>query len=270
MPLIDTEAIVLNAQRLGEADKLVTLLTVQRGKVRVVAKGSRRPRSRYGAALEPFTHAQIVLFEKNPAHLLRLNQASIVRSHLGIRKDLEKIEAASRMVRLTSALLPDGEANTKIFTLLTDGLARVEKGDRLEWLVWFFELQMLKRTGYQARLDDCIGCRKKLSAAYALFSPKAGGTLCGGCAGRIPEPLSSVSAGTRAMIRLMNRMDWTGLTRLQATAGMIREGLDLNSTHIEYILGKSIKPTVPLDNGRKGNPKTSTTTYKKTLNQTNL
>lgn len=246
MPLIDTEAVVLNASRLGEADKLVTLLTVKRGKVRAVAKSARRPRSRFGASLEPFTHIQGIFFEKNPAHLLRINQASIVRPHVAIRDDLEKMEAASRMARLTSALLPDGEANANVFTLLTSGLGLVERGDRLEWLVWYFELQILKLMGYQARLEDCLACRRKISYSHAVFSPKAGGALCDRCAGKNHDLLTSCSAGTLAMIRLMSRMEWNGLGRLKATAGMIKEGLELNHVHIEYILGKSFNPTLPL------------------------
>ena len=138
MSLLETDAIVLKTLRLGEADKLVTILTAKKGKVKAVAKGARRPRSRFGAALEPFTHCNVILFDKKPTILMRMNQADILHSFMRIREDLERIRAAARMVQLVSAILPEGEANPKIFSLLLAGLAEVEKTDHLDWLVRIF------------------------------------------------------------------------------------------------------------------------------------
>jgi len=240
MSLFETEAIVLNGMRLGEADKLVTLLTAKRGKVKAVAKGARRPKSRYGASLEPFTYCNVILFDKKPTVLMRMSQADILKPFIKIRGDLDRIQAASRMAQMVSALLPEGEANPKIFSLLRTGLGEVEKSDHLEWLVRVFEIRCLKHAGYQARLDRCLTCHREIDSKPVYFSPKNGGTLCGSCARTISDPLEPVSAGTVSLLRLVGRMNWSGLFRLKATPKMLQEVKSVNDAHLTFILGKSL------------------------------
>jgi DNA repair protein RecO (recombination protein O) len=240
MSLLETEAIILRTIRLGEADKLVTLLTAKKGKVKAVASGARRPRSRFGAALEPFTHCNVILFDKRPTVLMRLNQADSLRPFMKIREDLERIVAASRMVRLVSAILPEGEANPKIFSLLGAGLGEVERSDHLEWLVRIFELRCLKHAGYQALMDLCLICRRELDEKPVYFSPKNGGTLCASCARTISDPLEFISSGTISLLRLAARMNWAGLFRLKATPKMLQEVKNVMDAHLTFILGKPI------------------------------
>lgn len=240
MSLLETEAIVLNRMRLGEADKLVTLLTAKRGKVKAVAKGARRSRSRFGAALEPFTHCQVILFEKKPTALMRMNQAEILNPFMKIRQTLEQIQAASRMAQIVSAILPEGEANPNIFSLLLTGLGEVEQIDRLEWLVRIFEIRCLQHSGYQARLDQCLICHREINSMSVYFSPKNGGTVCGSCARTVLDPLQPVSPGTVALLRLAGRMTWPGLFRLKATSKMLQEVKSVNEAHLAFILGKPI------------------------------
>ncbi|HET6466642.1 MAG TPA: DNA repair protein RecO [Nitrospiria bacterium] len=240
MSLFETEAIILNGLRLGEADKLVTLLTARKGKVKAVAKGARRLRSRFGAVLEPFTYCNVILFEKKPTVLMRISQADILRPFMKIREDLDRIHAASRMAQIVSAILPEGEANPKIFSLLLAGLGGVEKSDRLEWLVRIFEIRCLKHAGYQARLDRCLICHREIDSKPVYFSPKNGGTLCGPCARTISDPLQPVSPGTVSLLRLVGRMNWSGLFRLKATPKMLQEVKSVNDAHLAFILGKPI------------------------------
>jgi len=243
MGLFETEAIVLNVLRLGEADKLVTLLSEKRGKIKGVAKGARRTKSRFGAALEPFTHCNAILFEKRPTILLRMNQADILHPFLRIRDDLERIGAAARMVRMVTALLPEGEANPKIFSLLLTGLGQVERSEHLDWLVRAFEIRCLKYAGYQARLDRCLNCHREFVSGPVYFSPKNGGTVCRACARTTHEQLQTVSPGTLSMMRLVARMNWAGLFRLKATPEMLREVQDIVDAHLTFILGKPLKQT---------------------------
>jgi len=240
MSLFETESIVLRTLRLGEADKLVTLLTLKKGKVKAVASGARRPRSRFGAALEPFTHCNVILFEKKPTVLMRLNQADSIRPFMMIRENLERIVAASRMVRLVTAILPDGEANPKIFSLLVAGLGEVERSGHLEWLVRVFELRCLKHAGYQALMDHCLICHRGLDEKPVYFSPKNGGTLCASCARTTRDPLEIISAGTVGLLRLAGRMNWAGLFRLKATPKMLQEVKSVMDAHLTFILGKPI------------------------------
>ena len=89
MPLHKTEAVVIHTIKLGEADKIATLFTKELGKIKAVAKGARRIKSRFGSSLEPFTHINTTLFEKGNYNLLRIRQADI-SSHFFISERILK------------------------------------------------------------------------------------------------------------------------------------------------------------------------------------
>ncbi len=240
MGLFDTEAITLRKLRLGEADLLITFFTLRRGLLKGVARGARRPRSRFGASLEPLTYSHIVGFEKRPTVLPRINQSEILNPFLQIREDLERIQAASRMVQLIMALVPEGEPNPKMFDLLLTGLTQLNQGRDRDWLSRIFEIRCLSLSGYQARLDRCLSCRESFDHGPVFFSPKNGGTVCEKCARSARDPLQIISAGTLMMMRLMARMDWAGLFRLKASPRMKKEMQDATEAHIAFILGRPL------------------------------
>src|SRR3990172_1838230 len=108
MSLIKPPAIVLGSRNLGEADKLVTFFTPRHGKITGTAGGARRVRSRFGSSLEPFTHCQVILFQKTRDALYRIQQADILQSFQELREDLERIFWASSATSLTAAMVPEG------------------------------------------------------------------------------------------------------------------------------------------------------------------
>lgn len=240
MGLFDTEAIILKTLRLGEADKLVTLLSDKRGILKAVAKGSRRPKSGYGSSLEPFTLCRIGLFEKKPTILIRMNHAEIIHSHRKIRDSLEQIEIASKMVRFILALLPEGEPNHEIFHLLKNGLRQVQTERDRDWLFCAFEFKCLKFAGYHPRFDHCVGCRGNLEKQPAYFSAPQGGMVCECCAKKLREPLTRISPGTISTIRMTERLDWKGLFRLRVGPSVRSEIETLLEDHLTHILGRSI------------------------------
>ena len=247
MPLLEMKGIVLKVLKLGEGDKLITFLTDSRGKVKGVARGARKPRSRFGGALEPFTFCQLGFFEKRPTILLRLNHADIIRSFYRIREDLEQISTAARMVGVVTSLLPDGEANTKMFNLLLAGLEQVDLtrmdrgGPRLEWLARAFEVSCLKFAGYQARWDRCLRCHKDVGSRPVFFSPRNGGAFCEACSRSTENSLQSISPPSLAMMRLMARMNWKGLLRFKASPKMLKEVRGVMEAHLTYILERPLK-----------------------------
>ena len=247
MPLLEMKGIVLNVLRLGEGHKLITFLTDSRGKVKGVARGARKPRSRFGAALEPFTHCHLILFEKRPTILLRLNQADIIHSFYRIRDDLEKIIVAARMVKVVTALVPEGEANPRVFNLLLAGLDQVnrtqngERGAKLEWLLRAFEIRCLKHAGYQARWDRCLRCLKDVGNRMVYFSPRNGGAICGVCSQSTGNSLQPISPPSLAMMRLMSRMNWDGLLRFKVSPKMLKEVRGIMEAHLTYILERPLK-----------------------------
>src|SRR3989304_2920624 len=244
LSLRTTEAIVLRSQRLGEADKLVTLFPIHRGKVRAVAKGARRTRSRFGASLEPFTRLNTVLFEGRPGTLLRINQPEILHPFTGIWKDLIVISAAARMARLVSLMTPDAEANFKIYHLLLKGLYQVEKNNQdLELLTRFFEIHLLKHSGYLPRVDRCLRCGKLFGSGPIFFAPSMGGMICGVChrdgSSTLREAREPVSGGTIALLAQAARLGLDQVDRLKA-ARLIRVQLQqILEASLEHITGRS-------------------------------
>ncbi|HEY5649629.1 MAG TPA: DNA repair protein RecO [Nitrospiria bacterium] len=240
MGLFDTEAIILKTLRLGEADKLVTLLSDKRGILKAVAKGSRRPKSRFGSSLEPFTLCRIDLFEKKPTILMRMNGAEIIHSHRKIRDLLIRIDTASRMVRFVLALLPEGEASPGTFQLLKNGLQQLQTEKDPEWLLCAFEFKCLKLAGYHPRFEGCIFCREKVDDQPVYFSPAQGGVYCKLCADRQREILTRISPGTVSTIRMTERLDGKGLFRLRVGSSVRSELETVLDVHLSHILGKNV------------------------------
>ncbi len=237
MALIETEAVILKTLRLGEADKLVTLLTEKRGLVKAVAKGARRPRSRYGSALEPFTVCRVVLFEKRPTILLRMSSAEITSTNRKIRETIQQIEAASKMVRFLLFLLPEDEPSRKTYELLKNGLRQAQRETDLEWLLCIFEFRCLKYAGFHPRLESCLKCGGASPQERAHFSAKDGGIFCGKCVGSLNAPTITLSPGTLSVIRLTEQLNWDGLFRIRLNPPIRSEIQNFLENHLTHTLG---------------------------------
>ncbi len=118
MPLRETEAIVLRTFRLGESDKLASLLTRQLGRLRGVATGAQRTKSRYGGTLEPLSYVRLWLFERERRDLLRLNSAEMLESFFDMQKDYRVQVAAQYLVEVLERFLPEREVNERAFRLV--------------------------------------------------------------------------------------------------------------------------------------------------------
>src|SRR5918996_2416393 len=122
MPLLKTPAITLKSRKWGEADRIVTFYTLRVGKLRGVARGARRIKSRFGSALEPFVHCDLNLFEKANDHLYRITQADIREPFTGLREDLALMSGGGRLVNLVAAVTGEGDACPNMYHALSAGL----------------------------------------------------------------------------------------------------------------------------------------------------
>jgi DNA repair protein RecO (recombination protein O) len=174
------EAIVLGVMDYREADRLVTLFTLEHGKLRGIAPGAKRSVRRFAGACEPFARIQpqIVLREG----LSRLQGADTATVFPGIRRELVKIAHAGYACELTEQLLPEGVPNPRLFRLLASYLEHLDavpfdSSDRR-----FFEMNLLNILGYRPALGQCASCGTELTGEVQLrFSAAAGGLLCRGC-----------------------------------------------------------------------------------------
>jgi DNA repair protein RecO (recombination protein O) len=179
MPPYKEQGIVLRAVKLGEADKIVTVLTSGSGKVRAVAKGIRKTTSRFGARLEPFTQVNLMLY-RGRGSLDTITQAEIVASHLHIREDLARFAAAETMVEAVDRVAEEHEKNVRLVLLLLQGLRALDAGPADPTAVAeSFLLKLLSVSGFHPALTGCAVCG---SPDVRLWSSGLGGAVCAGCA----------------------------------------------------------------------------------------
>jgi DNA repair protein RecO (recombination protein O) len=168
------EAVVLRTHKLGEADRIVVLMTGGRGKVRAVAKGVRKTKSRFGGRLEPPAHVSLLLYQGR--NLDVVNQAETVEHHRAIREDLDRTTDAMAIVEAVDQVAQEGEPNPPLFRMLTGALrALAEAPDRPPLLVGAFYWKLLALEGVAPVLDECVRCGAPDTVS---FDPVEGGTLC--------------------------------------------------------------------------------------------
>lgn len=243
MPLLKTPAIVLKSRKWGDADRIVTFYTLRFGKLRGVARGARRLRSRFGGALEPFVHCELNLFEKRGDSLYRVTGSDIRDSFAGLRDDLSRMAAAARMANLVAAVTGEGDAHPGIFTTLLDGLHVLESGHDPALTALLIQIRLLGETGFRPQTDQCASCGNGPGRPAARqFSPYAGGLVCPSCARRDRDGCLPMSAGSLALLQQALRWAPAAVPRLKAT-GRIRSELEAAvESYVTIIAGKRLPP----------------------------
>jgi DNA repair protein RecO (recombination protein O) len=187
MPPYKEQGIVLRSIKLGEADKIVTILTQRSGKVRAVAKGVRKTTSRFGARLEPFTHVNLMLY-RGRGSLDTVTQAEILASHRHIREDLARFAAAETMVEATDKVAEEHERNVPLVLALLSGLRALDAAPADPAAVAeSFLLKLLSLSGFHPALAACAVCG---NGDAPLWSAGLGGAVCVGCADPGAEAVS--------------------------------------------------------------------------------
>ena len=176
MALYRELGIVLRTYKLGEADRIVVLLTKGRGKVRAVAKGVRRTKSRFGARLEPGGHITAQFYEGRELDVI--TQAEWVDHFPVVREDLERLGQAQVMLEAVDQVGREGEASPQLYQLLLRALRSLDgDGGRLVAPAFLFKLLALE--GLRPVVDHCVVCDR--TDDLVAFDTDSGGVLCRGC-----------------------------------------------------------------------------------------
>ncbi len=241
-----TEAIVLKRTNLGEADKILTLYTPNLGKIRAVAKGVRRPKSKLGGHVEPLTHSMMMLARGQNLDII--TQSQTISSFLPLRDDLWRTTLALYATELVDRFTAEHIESYPIYKLLLDTLHRLCKTDG-ELALRYFELHLLDHVGYRPELYHCLCCKSPLKPEANLFSPSSGGVLCPGCSKSQPL-VRPISVNALKVMRLLQRSDYT--------IGKVRIGSELSSEleqlmreYISYLLEEEVRSAQFLDRLRK-------------------
>ncbi len=185
---LKTEAIVLRSIRYGEADRILHLYTAQRGRVGAIAKGARRPKSRFGGRLEPFFRLDLLLHEGR-GELLTVTQAATVSGYPRLRVSGAALTAAARACDAVLRLLDSAEPNPPGYNLLCRYLSLLDDAGAAEAAslptALSFRLKLALAAGFSPELASCTRCGE--AEHLAGFSGAAGGVVCAGCeAGSFP------------------------------------------------------------------------------------
>ena len=242
MPLVKTVAITLKSRKWGEADRIVTLYARQLGKIRAVARGARRLKSRMGAALEPLMICELNLFEKSGDSLYRVSQVDLIEPFVRFREDLTLMAAAARMANVVGAVTPDGDRDPELFDTLEQGLRSLVTSDDPALTALLFQIRLLGLTGFRPQTDHCAACGKSREIHEPQFSPASGGLVCATCAARQRFPCLPLSRGSLAFLQQALRLAPTMVTRLRADGQVRCEVEDAIEGYVTVVAGKRLPP----------------------------
>jgi DNA repair protein RecO (recombination protein O) len=178
-----TEGVVLRRRNLGEADRLVTVLTRDRGKLTVAARGARRPKSRLGGRLEPAVRVRALVAEGRTLDLI--SQVEVLDARAALRRDLDRMGVVSVLLELADRALADRHPHPDAYRLLLQALDLVESSPAGPAWPWF-AARLLVATGHRPTVTQCAVCGRRLRGNTA-WSVLLGGCVHPGCAARDPH-----------------------------------------------------------------------------------
>jgi DNA repair protein RecO (recombination protein O) len=184
MSLHNTEAFVLRTYSLAEADKICIFLTKELGKVRGVAHGARKIKSRFGSALEPFTQVALTYYQKEGRELMSISTCDILRSHFyqGAR-DVQTATAFSYMSEMLIEFLPEHDPNERFYRLVAAALEAIDQKKQLDLVLRYFEVWTLRLAGFFPDTEKCAMCGDRIGADEPAYLAADGSPRCQACSG---------------------------------------------------------------------------------------
>lgn len=233
------EAVVLRHSDWGEADRILTLFTLQQGKLRALAKGVRKLRSRKAGHLQPFTRVR--LFFARSRDLPIITQAETAEAYLPLHDDLLRTAFTAYVVELVDRFTYENEDLPYLFHLLTDTLERLASLPHEDlWLVsrWY-EVRLLDILGFRPELFQCVSCQKELKPEDQFFSAQLGGALCPGC-GAGTASAYPVSMPALRLLRHLQRSGWLDASRSPVPEELRPEVEGLLQYYLTYLLERGL------------------------------
>jgi len=239
--LYRTEAIVLKRSDFGEADRLLTLYTPELGKIRVIAKGARKPTSRKSGHVELFTHAQLLVARGRNLDIV--TQAETIHAFRPLREDLLRTSYAYYAAELLDRFVEEGVENRPLFALLLAVLDWLGESNDLALIARFYELRLLALSGYQPQLFQCVNCRATIEPVTNFFDPDRGGVLCPRCGHELRDNagLKSISLNALKVLRFLQTHESETCFRLRISPALHGELEAVMQRYIIYILERNLK-----------------------------
>lgn len=243
MPTYRDEAVVLRTQKLGEADRIVTLLTRQHGRVRGVARGVRKTTSRIGARLEPFSHVDVQLYEGRS--LDTVTQVESIQAHGAVLAvDYARWTSGQAMLETAERLTPEErEPSVQQFALLVSGLRALSSGAHDPSLILdAYLLRSLAVAGWSPSFSDCARCGE--AGPHRAFSIASGGMVCPSCR---PPGSAAPTADTVSLLGALLSGDWSVADASESRSR--REASGLVAAFLQWHLERGLRSLPLVDRG---------------------
>lgn len=233
-----TEGIILRRHDLGETDRILTLYTRDHGKLKVVAKGIRKPSSRKAGHLELFMRSDLLIARGRSLDIV--TQAELVDAYPPLRTGLVRATYASHFVELLDAFTEEGDASLPLYRLLADGLGWLGETSDLQRTARYYELRLLDLAGYRPGLFDCAACGEAIKPEDQFYSPADGGVLCPRCARERPyaRPLS---LRTLKVLRYLQTRTFPVVEQVALTEAAHKEAERLLYETLTYYLERRLR-----------------------------
>ncbi len=233
-----TEGVIIRHVSLGEADRLLTIYSRDFGKMRAVARGARRPKSKMAGHLELLTWSKLLIAKGNTLDVV--SQGETIQSFLAIRNDLWLSACGMYIAELVDRFTAEMVANESIYGLLLDTLARLETERNADTVLRYFELRLLGDLGYKPQLHQCVECNSVVAPGAHYFTPSGGGIVCPNCRGKqhVVRPLS---LNALKVLRLMLASEYDTIKRLRIALELGTELEQLMAQYTTYLLEDEVK-----------------------------
>ena len=231
------EGVVLRSYPFGEADRVVVLLSPGRGKLRTVARGVRRVKSRLRGRLEPFCRVELVLYRGRELDLI--TSVTVVSAHPELRSDLDRLLGASVMVNAADAVAQPEQRSRSLYRLLTESLEILSVTGDIPGLTTAFLLRLAEAVGVAPALERCASCGG--GRGLARFSFEGGGVVCDRCR---PRGSVRLAGGVTEHLAELARADLAELP--VTTVDLSRQAMNVACRFLETHLDRSFRPVAAL------------------------
>jgi DNA repair protein RecO (recombination protein O) len=238
MAISKTQGIVLKYTNLGEADKILTILTRNKGKIRAVAKGCRKPKSSMLTSSEMFAVSEFVLYKGSS--LYHISQAETKETFYNLRNDLLKLSYAVFFVEMADAASEEELPNERLFLLLAKALYYLAEGEIPVGLINLaYQLKLMDISGYRPSIQRCVHCGKTEIEEYK-FDIVLGGIICNECE-KFGKNIIKISPGSVEAIKALLNSEISRLNTLKIDNTIFNEIDKLTKRFVEAHLDKHFK-----------------------------
>lgn len=240
MPPYRLRALCLKKTKLGEADLIVTLLAEDGCQVRAVAKGARKPGSRFGGRVEPFTVADFLLHTGRS--LEAIADVEVVRSHAPVREDYERAQAASVVADFLDKVSVECQKDERLFALADATLQVMEDAgeETLLALVVAFLLKGMAMHGYRPQFTACSSCGSPVEGE-CRFSLESGGPVCPECVAQAGPEWMPLGEGARMALAALMAARMSGVAALEVPRPVLVEALGVVRAFVAYHVPARLK-----------------------------